>query len=157
MGYPRVPDLQMPEDPAALGYLAGIVDGEGCITIRRAFNKDTSRSTSHSVVVTVATCDPRMAEWLATIVGGGTVHVDKSRRPGWKPRITWTLTGRNVAAFLAPIRPYLVLKGEQADVALALRRLSQGRWQGRRLAAGVVEEREALKQQIHVLNKRGVA
>ena len=36
MGAARLPLLTLPDNPAVLGYLAGLIDGEGCIRITSA-------------------------------------------------------------------------------------------------------------------------
>ena len=160
MGYRKLPPLVMPTDPAVLGYVAGIVDGEGYVGITTAFDRRTSKNPSHAARVVVINTDLRLIGWFAETFGGVVMSGDHDRAKGWKTRYTWQINGKRCEQFLVALRPYLRLKGEQADVILALRATGLHRGGGLghggvALAAHVVAEREALKQRIHVLNARG--
>ena len=95
-------------------YAAGIVDGEGSIGI--------NSTPKHTwLVISVANSDPRVCVWLADRYGGK-VHQDKQRiRNGKSTRIMyhWQAGAATSGKFLKVIHPYLVIKKEQADIALA--------------------------------------
>ena len=95
-------------------YAAGIVDGEGCIQI--------STTTKRTwLAIGVANSDPRVCVWLSERYGGK-VHQQKPRTQNGKPtRImyTWYVGSAAAGNFLKTIYPYLVIKKEQADIALA--------------------------------------
>ena len=157
MGSKRLPPIVVPEDPATLGYLAGLIDGEGTIGIKTQFARGSSKNPSHSIVVSVVNTDARLMLWLGEVVGGRVYGPRADKRNtarGHKPRWDWTIFGGNAERLLIAIRPYLVIKGEQADLAIGMRRL--GRTQGRELGRDLVARREQLKQQMHVLNQRGL-
>jgi hypothetical protein len=92
-------------------YVAGILDGEGCIS---------SQVTPHGrykVRLSVTQGRREIVDFLATLFTGTTSHrsVLKSGYQRW----TW-VAGRRylIEAILEGARPYLRLKGDQADVAL---------------------------------------
>ena len=159
MGHPRLPDLHIPSDPALLAYVAGLLDGEGCIRIHSSFEPATSRSLSHSLRIGIANTDERLMLWLSDTFGGG-LHEKKrrgSRSPNWKPCFDWSLHSHQAEAFLRSVEPYLVIKKAQAQLALRFRDLGRHRWKGRTLDPDVVRQRTEMKQHMHLLNKRGVA
>ena len=154
MGARRIPAIRIPEDRALLGYIAGIVDGEGCISICPVFDKQKSVSTSHALKVIVVNTDRDLITWLVDSVGGSMCgrHVQKAT---WRVPYTWTVGGQNAADLLRAIRPWLRIKAAQADVGLALRDLPRHQWRGRALDPELVEQRGALYMQMRVLNARG--
>lgn len=95
-------------------YAAGVVDGEGCIQI--------NATPKHTwLAISVANSDPRVCVWLAERYGGK-VHQDKPRVRNGKPTrvmYSWQVGSATAGEFLKAIHPYLVIKKEQADIALA--------------------------------------
>jgi hypothetical protein len=156
MGYRKLPPLVIPDDVAVLGYIAGLIDGEGHIGITSSFDKKKSKNPSHAARVVVTNCDARLVQWLHRSVGGGLVEVDHKQRDRWRTCYRWVLNGQNAEDMLRAVMSYLVIKREQAEIVLQLRATGRGAWRGRGLASEVVAEREALKVQINLLNKRGV-
>ena len=99
-------------------YAAGFFDGEGCIVI--AFpKKSKSGRRYHRLDVAVAQVDPRPLRWLLDLYGGrlDTPTPREKGRPVWH----WRLNGPTAEAFLRSVRPYLIVKAEQADVAFEFR------------------------------------
>lgn len=160
MGYRRLPPLVLPDDPAVLGYLAGIVDGEGHIGITCSFDPKGSVNKSHAPRLVIINTDLRLMSWLVELFDGAISATENKRNPQYKTRYSWQIHGNRCEALLQALRPYLRLKGEQADVVLRFRDLGKHRGGGNGLgpvplSEELVTEREKLKQQIHVLNARG--
>lgn len=136
-----------------LGYLAGVIDGEGCIHVSSAFGPK-SINVSHNIRVTVVNTDERLMDWLLLAVGGSVGRRGgTSSKPHWKPRFAWSVYAQNAAALLEALLPYLLLKREQAELVLALRRLGGG--SGPSLDAELVQKRIELAQRIGELNQKG--
>lgn len=147
--------IQLPTDPQSIGYLAGLIDGEGCIRITRAFSKNKSRNWSHFAAVIVVNTSAVLMDWLASL--GGSVKAHNRNRPAhWKPCWSWNIHGENAVRLLTAIRPYMRIKGQQADIALALHHLKQktrlGRPKGSALTEAEVSASEALRQEMLTLN-----
>lgn len=137
-----------------LAYAAGCVDGEGNIEIRMRYNKKGTRH--HTCQVSISNTDLRMLLWLHARFDG--VVSPQKRKPHsekHKPVHIWYLSTRSCGDFLAAIRPYLVIKGEQADLVLALRALILPLGFNQRLPEGLYEQREHLRLQLRALTKRG--
>lgn len=103
----RAARLRLPHDHRTLAYLAGLFDGEGCIT----------RTNDHPIVQIGMTDEPVM-RWVAEI--GGTLRVeDHPNRGNRKPLYRWRLlAGSDVREFLWALFPYLRVKRTQAEEAI---------------------------------------
>ncbi len=94
-----------------LAYIAGIIDGEGSITMGYC-NK------SLVAKVTVVNTKEWLLQWLR-MAFGGSVHLKTEKRgKDWKPCYMWSIGARGALEFLQSIYPYLRLKKPQAEVAI---------------------------------------
>lgn len=99
-------------------WAAGFFDGEGSINIIKGTN---GKGTSYyALSVEVAQVDPRPLQYLKEN-WGGTVRVVDSKNPNWNVAYRWTIRSKAAESFLRDIRPWLRVKGEQADIALEFR------------------------------------
>ena len=137
-----------------LAYLAGIIDGEGCFSI------STVRK-HHGARLDVVNTNARLIDWLHQRFDGTVIFRD---HPGdhvwkWKPSFTWTLCGRNMMDVLTAIAPFMIIKDAQARLLLEYLetvRPVTGRINSP-LSAVVIARRVALKAQLSLLNKKGIA
>ena len=101
-------------------YVAGIIDGEGSISMFRISSKDKPR---YAMRVVVGITDPWLPQFLKMRFGGS-VWLAKRNNPKHKDCWFWQLSAKKAAPFLLSIVPYLCLKRPQAELAL--------QWQSRR-------------------------
>jgi hypothetical protein len=97
--------LNLPTDEAVLAYVAGLFDGEGCITRQ-----------SNCVRLQLAMTDESVIRWLGEI--GGTVkerRVAGNRRPCW---VWLVMRQTEVWEVLLAVQPFLRVKASQARRAL---------------------------------------
>jgi hypothetical protein len=141
-------------------YAAGIVDGEGCIAVSRAFAPLRGRY-QYGVQIVVANRDRGVLDWMQGLWGGWVVLVKGVRRAQSSLSYTWRCpTGLSAKPFLTGIRPWLRIKPQQCDNALAMIDLLQ---RGRRtlgrapLPQAWLHEQEALYWIQRELNHRGSA
>jgi hypothetical protein len=111
-------------------YLAGIVDGEGCITasVITRWRPDGTRQSWTEVqsALTIANTDRRLIDWIAGYWPGNIRPVTRRSstfRQGWHFRVS----GSDLPAMLTSVAPYLVVKREQAELVLELYRLKRRR------------------------------
>lgn len=101
-----------------LAYTAGIIDGEGCISICQHKNK-TKRGFSYALTVSVWSTDEWLVQWLKMHYGGSVVprkfEIQAKRRTIWK----WSVYANKAKDFLQLILPYLYLKRPQAELAIS--------------------------------------
>lgn len=100
---------------AQAAYLAGIIDGEGSIMLYR-------REKGAAMRVTVANTNRALLDWCATVCGVGNIVMTERSNPKHKPSGMWHVNSQAAASLLEQTRPYLVIKGEQADVAIEFQR-----------------------------------
>ena len=144
--------------PALLAYIAGLVDGEGCVFIHR--NKHSGKRVTYSLLVTIANSDVELLSYIQHRfdgrIDGSSNHELRGRE---RPSYRWCIHGEKAAQFLETICPYLVLKYSHALIAIELQeqiRGRQGRKRGIRLTEDEVFTMEALKQELSRLNRRGI-
>lgn len=99
--------ITMPSDLASLGYIAGIVDGEGSIV--RVHNEQQT-----AWRVSVANTNTELLDYLRTI-GGSVFNRNKHNRLGTKPCFAWVISSQlDVLRFLNSIKPYMIIKKSAA-------------------------------------------
>lgn len=112
---PKERTLELPEEPTALAYLAGIIDGEGSISTL-------SHSRQRRWSVTIANTSDPLIEWLWAF--GGTLSLRRASTFSQKPCWMWTVTAwRDTLYLLEQVRPYLRIKADRADEAIIELRL----------------------------------
>jgi len=99
-------------------WLAGIIDGEGYIGIVQQPRKDTDKKFNYTLVVKVASTDAEMIPTCFEWTGIGNVGYKESKNPKWADARTWQIANRQAKYFLEAIEPYLIVKKNQARVAL---------------------------------------
>ena len=123
-------------------YAAGFVDGEGCIAIIHA------GALRHYLEVSVAQADPTPLRILQSLWGGRIcTHGQRTNRPVYY----WKASTRQASAAIAEMAPYLIVKRDQAAVALEFV-ATIGR--GRNADDELIAERERLCQEISRLKRK---
>lgn len=126
-------------------YVAGILDGEGSLTIHKAG----APGGSYRLQIVVYGTSVKLMKWLLGNFGG-TFYARENNPSGWTKTYSrriykWTISGRkNKENFLLGVLPYLVIKDEQAKVALEFIRLG---------GSQVPEIRKRLEERIKFLNQ----
>jgi len=135
--------------------LAAFVDGEGSIFIR------SDKATGHlALEVSISNTDPRLTVWLRETFGGPKCSGEPRFLPNKKAKkfYQWSLRSKHAEEIVLGVYPWLLLKKQQAEIAIAFRRtFSDGRNQSNPLTSLELTVREDLRSKIRVLNKRGAA
>lgn len=139
-----------------IGYLAGIIDGEGCVYVNRRKASGRRKTPGYSVKVVVSITAYSLVEWFIT-------HAELTSICNFQPKGNrkekWVCTWNNSKAewILNTVLPHLVIKKRQAILGLEL--LTHLRTtpieRGKAISDSVVEYRESIKQQLSELNFRG--
>ena len=100
-------------------YLAGIIDGEGCIMLQRRIPKG-KRNPTYTLFLSITNTSPQLIAWLNEKLRGRCYNtVTAHTNPKHRTKYEWILAGnRQVMAFLKDIAPYLVIKREQAELLM---------------------------------------
>lgn len=91
-------------------YLAGIVDGEGTVTLMKHHKNETPTPR-----VAVANNDLRLLKWIKTRIGG-IIVAKKKYKPQHSDFYAWYVQQDRAIRFLEAIRGYLIIKKLQADL-----------------------------------------
>lgn len=145
-----MPALAKEFSSEVLSYVAGIVDGEGCLQIREQL---VQRKYKHICMdVEVCNTSKRLIDFLHDTFGG---HRYTGKRPNRKIYYRWKVSSAQAEAFLRLIYPYLLIKKEQADICFALRK-SMGQM-GHKLSPQVVAFRRSCYDNLRALKREGYA
>ncbi len=135
-------------------YIAGLADGEGCLTI--TWNSRVGVIGVHVPTIAVMMTSHDVLGWLAERLGTKVCRHDFHRAdnpnhcPYWRVKIG----GMRAIKLCQHMRPYLRVKYLQADVFIEFGQTYRPGWD-HRLPDDTVASREALKARIHDLNSRG--
>lgn len=143
-------------------YVAGLIDGEGCLEIQK-------KDTKYQARIRICMTDEKMIKWLQESFGGY-FETRKFNNDAWKDAYGWTIKNNiMVKPFIEKICPYLKLKKPQAEIIKEflktfnsksyneIRHNLQNNGIGihRELKNETIDYREKLYQEIRLLNKRG--
>ena len=139
-------------DEKVLAYAAGLFDGEGSVIIAKSKN-------TYWLQSRVTNTDLRLLDFMKKHFGGFVCRQGKAG-PNSGPRRTrecwyWAITSNNASAFLVMILPYLLAKGEQAEIAIEFQKRLSGTHGAHHIPAEELKVRESYKQRISCLNKTG--
>ena len=103
-----------------IAYAAGIIDGEGCIVISRDKNAKHVGGIGYYLALQVLTTDGLLPNYLKGLFGG---NIRKSTDPrGFADRECWYAVSAHAAAVLELVLPYLLVKKDQALLAMEFRK-----------------------------------
>jgi len=92
-----------------LAYFAGLFDAEGCISSSKR------RGNKAAVSVSFSNCDSRLAGFAAGMLHG---DLSFSDRPNQMREYTVKVCSENALSALKIIKPYLLIKRQQAEIAI---------------------------------------
>jgi hypothetical protein len=100
-------------------YLAGVIDGEGCIALYRRKDKKAKRGITYAPKLAISSTDLWWLEAIRQQFGG---YIGSAGNSNWnnKKKCWQLLFSSNEARMLLPgLIPHLVLKKQQAEVLLS--------------------------------------
>lgn len=150
-----------------LGWIAGIIDGEGCISVKGRGNRG-NRVTHSSLSVTVVSVDKIIVKKLKQIIGGNYIfkkHVQENRKDFYR----WEITCKSAWQMLEQIVSFLTCKKERAKIAIELGKRTSNRTgykvchfrkgykdlNGSGISGEELEYRTQLMEKLKGLNRRG--
>jgi hypothetical protein len=144
---------------AERAYLAGFIDGEGTIGMKRERRRLAQGHYSYQAYVSAGNTNPVVIEWLYTLFGGNlrkrTPKSILKKSPNAKPDFyEWRIGAKAAVAVCELLVPFLRMKREQARIVLAdcgdTRKRGSGRY-----PAEHWDKLERTYQQLKQLNRRG--
>jgi len=139
-------------------YIAGLVDGEGCISICRRKKKQRNNSNwYYEPQVAVTNTDRRLLDFLIDLYGGW-IAIVKGKKDNHKTGYHWKITGDNMRTLLKDILPYLKSKEKQAKILLQFPKYGHRGWGGAYSKGRTEEELKRQKRywgRMRTLNHKG--
>ena len=126
-----------------LAYLAGIVDGEGYIGIKKSPPGKRRKTPGYHARIQVRMTDEAAIAFLAATLGGN-YYKERPNTKGGKPLYCWQASNAKAEMILRALMPHLRVKRRCAENVLACRQLqstSQGhrtKWLGERVFPNAV-------------------
>lgn len=144
MPYRRVPTLA-PDDA---GYLAGIIDGEGTITLSRRHARD-----QRQLVVSVSSTERPMLEWVRKQVGAGKITGKRTVSDRHNPGFTYTVSNRQALDLLRQVA-HRLRSYKRARAELVLERYAELTPRNGRYTVELLERRRAFEQALLAITLR---
>ena len=139
-------------------YLAGIIDGEGCITICREKKlRKHCLTIRYWCVVNVVNTNKVLMDWLHNTFAGKV----RSRRPdciplNWKTPYQWERVAQQAKELCVEVLPYLKLKKAQAQILITFAdAMKKPFYRHYGVPKEEIEVRDRLCDTIQALNKKG--
>ena len=132
-------------------YLAGLIDGEGCINLRI-----TRKRLSPRLIIVLSEPGAFILDYIQNTYGGN-IYKRESHNPQWQDAYSWELTGwSKVCYVLRQLKNFLHIKRNQAELILKLENLVRGK----NLTEDVIEvakqELKLMKKDSHRLNEKAL-
>ena len=145
------------EAEAWRGWMAGLVDGEGCYSCV-AVPPTTGVNESHSTRLQIRMADTEAVEHVVAITGMNSITYDQLPPSmvdaGQRAAQQWKVSGDKMADLTADIFPFLTVKRRQAIVAWNLQALKVPTKRGQPIPAENMAKRRLLYNVLHDLNQR---
>jgi hypothetical protein len=140
--------------PTEAAYLAGFIDGEGCLTIGRASRKENRAGYRYIALLTVSNTDLRALHRITDLCGNGKIQLQDKRSSAEHKTLYRVIWSSNQMRHILPqIRPYLLIKGPQADIVMEYLAMTKA---GRNTTPEYWRRCEELRAEVRTLNKRGL-
>jgi len=110
--------------PTENAYVAGIIDGEGCIEFKWAdrIRRDRKGHPTYRTLICrleVPQVDKRLIDWLIEITQEGTRDIKRyPNNPNWHDQHRWRCGYHGVYRVLKQVCPYLVMKKQKAKLVI---------------------------------------
>lgn len=140
----------------SLIYFAGLFDGEGSIGVYRYGPKKAARL---NLSIAVTNTNLEVMQWIAATFKG---NVREKTFYGRKRAWSWATAARNAGTILKAIYPFLVIKRDEAALAIEFSNLAAESFASKRpvrrgtprLSENEIAYRESLAAQIKLLKRR---
>lgn len=130
-------------------YLAGLIDGEGTITLTRAHKNQTP-----SPQISIANNSIEVLMWVRDKLGVGTTMMKLPRKPTHRVSYSWQISKAGACSrVLSLVHNFLILKKPQSKLILAKYKSVTPR--NGKYTEELLAKKFELVEKIHALNQRG--
>lgn len=140
----------------SIKYLAGLIDGEGCIDWAYGFDKKLNkRYIRPRLRITLTKPGYDVIDLLYNNFGGN-IEERTPDDPRWSPSKTWCVTSTKAVTVLNNIKNSLIIKKEQAKLAIAWEKHLKGIHIPDDVKDIMSEEMKLMKKDPHRLSEKAV-
>jgi len=133
-------------------YTAGMIDGDGCISLRKKTSPG-RRGYIFGISVSVGSTDEWLCQWLKMQFGSA-IHAPRMKKSTWKQYYLWAIADKKAYELLKLVKPYLQIKRQQAEVCMLYQERRRNTGAGGKTNAEWALD-EADKVLMTKLNKKG--
>jgi hypothetical protein len=138
-------------DEKILIYMAGIIDGEGCLSIElQAANKSCRKVDYYIPRMSVINTSYPLIEWLTKNFGGK--HHIRKKEAKHKLIYVWNIFGQHLEDVVKAILPYMIIKADAAKIILEYRATVGDEWN---ISQETHTQRKAIYWKMRSVNKVG--
>lgn len=135
-----------------LAWAAGLIDGEGCITITKDKPRGQVKSPQYKPYLIVTNTYRPVMERLQSMFGVGSIQEQKYPvSDQWKSGLTWVCCSKQARSVVEAVRPYLFIKVRDADILLEFFGVAKTQ----RCKGGVPQEILAERERLYCLIREG--
>ena len=135
-------------------YLAGLIDGEGCIDVQVTKRKGYGTfNIRPRLRITFTSPGADVIKLLQNNYGGNiTYHTPEN--PKWLPSCTWEMAGYKANKVLRNVKNALIIKKEQARFCLWMEENIKGKQVGQEVLNACRDELKLMKRDSHRLSEK---
>lgn len=139
-------------------YLAGFFDGEGCIhigTYPPGIYSASTISPFHQLSVTLGNTNRTILEHICTLLSAGNIQSSKGKNSKTRMYYQWRIYGTKAMEFLELLKPYFILKKEEAVLAIEFQSGKRNPPGGHKpLSPEIIQKRTELAERLKLLKGR---
>lgn len=135
-------------------YLAGIIDGEGSISISRSGKNRGCNASRLMLVLTITSTSKNLLEYCKAVTEGGQITMKRKVTSNHRACYEWRIRNHNAGRILFLIIPYLLLKKDQALLAIKFVETIRPRGGSIPLSVEIQVYREDCRSEIMKMNRK---
>lgn len=147
---------------ATAAYMAGILDGEGSLSIGNYSGNRKNGDKHFQVNIAICSTDEILINWIVDTFGGykGKYTPKQMSRNGRKQVFRWQCSSDRLEHICEITLPYLIIKKRQAEILIQMRKTYhdahnvKGIWQVQRLPKEILDLRQSLFEELRTLHNR---
>jgi hypothetical protein len=152
-------DKTLKDKAISIQYLAGLIDGEGYVGIRRCLKKEKGRKDQleFKPTVVIANTNYNLMLMLKKTFYGSICKKNLGLKILWKQSYSFEFNRTEIKEILPKLIPYLIIKKEQAILVMDLFKTYKNHYG---VGHAYTKEQISKKEELHIkslkLNKRGI-
>jgi hypothetical protein len=138
-------------------YLAGLIDGEGCLTISKTQGKN-NRTPVYTAQIIIMMTNKEVIEYIKQVTGIGNIYGQNRQSPNQSAAYRWVVnTKSDLLPFLKSIKPFLIVKQNEIEILLEYLSLPPNpeMGKGKSMPAFYVNQRDQYYQRMRDLKTHG--